>query len=136
MSEVFNFIYRGGVTKENGVRYLTAETPPADDNSTKVPTTEWVKSNIPSIPSGNVAIWSRDFTLNRVEEMSCVLNAPSGGTFFCFGTVTINRNVNGSETWESGGTVIAGGGNLMTVSVTRNGSAWIATNNALAIKIA
>lgn len=137
MSEVFNFIYRGGVSKENNIRYLTANTPPADDNSNKVPTTEWVKNNMPSVPSGNIAIWSRNFTTGNSDKYTVVLKAPSGGTYFCFGEAYVNTDlgtfgISIKHQTVSGGAII-GSYSKKPEFVTANS---VASVNGIAIKIA
>lgn len=84
MSEVFNFIYRGGVKVEDDVRYLTAEKPPTDDNSNKVPTTEWVQEKIDNVEA---AVSGGMFpTIKNAELKGDFAYAPSGGgTWWCHG---------------------------------------------------
>ena len=89
MSNVFEQLYGGviGEVTENGVTYATAPTPPDGDKSTKVATTAFVVDKTAAIPSGNVAVWSRDFTTKWVAQYKYNLYAPTGGTWFCWGTV-------------------------------------------------
>lgn len=77
--------YIGGVKVEDGVRYLTAETPPADDNSNKVPTTEWVKEKLDNAVGGgmNATVKATTASLNMPYGRTY---APSGGgTWWCYG---------------------------------------------------
>lgn len=120
-----------GDVAQGGKTYATAPTPPAGDDSTKVATTAFVKT---ATPSGNVAVWSRDFTYffqNYVNDGSGV-KAPAGGTWFCFGTYTIAWD-NGSGSFNSNGVVASGGQTLVSFRAS-NGGPRI-TNNAMAIKI-
>ena len=71
----------GGVKKENSVRYLTAETPPADDNSNKVPTTEWVQEKLNDTVGGGM-----NATVGAITASGNKTYAPSGGgTYWCYG---------------------------------------------------
>lgn len=85
---VFDVLSGGviGEVTQNGVTYATAPTPPAGDDSTKVATTAFVADNMPSIPSGNVAVWSRDFTNSPSYPYNLCIYAPAGGSWFCWGT--------------------------------------------------
>ena len=141
MSNVFD-VLRGGVigdVTENGKTYATAPTPPDGDSSTKVATTAFVKT---ATPSGNVAVWSREFTVtytNSVKNTTGYLKAPTGGTWFCFGSIGMwaTKNTNLKATWSSTGTVISGGGTLQTDSYAYNYTPVVIHNNSgLAIKIA
>lgn len=123
-----------GKITQNSVTYATAPTPPDGDSSTKVATTAFVADKTAAIPSGNVAVWSRDFTYffqNYVNDGSGV-KAPAGGTWFCFGTYTIAWD-NGSGSFNSNGVVASGGQTLVSFRAS-NGGPRI-TNNAMAIKI-
>lgn len=122
MSEVFNFIYRGGVSKENNVRYLTAEKPPTDDNSNKVPTTEWVRDALDAASSGAYPTVSK-ITTTMVKHSSCTTTAPSGGgTWYCYGSGSYNtyHTVGGDEkttfnyndVYASGATIVKVSGNI------------------------
>ena len=134
--------YTGGVigeVTEDGKTYATAPTPPVGDDSTKVATTAYVQDAVPSIPSGNVATWSRNFTCGTAANWSYTLKAPSGGTWFCWGNVSYGRTDSSSmtKTWGSSGIVIAGGGQLDLYD--NAGSDWnpgIKSNNGMCIKIA
>lgn len=119
-----------GKITQNSVTYATAPTPPDGDNSTKVATTEFVKG---VAPSGNVAVWSRGFTHTFVVDGNGAIYAPSGGTWFCWGTYIINHYT-GSIKFNSNGTVASGNSTLASGKATS--SMTSVTNNAMAIKIA
>ena len=82
------------MSKENNIRYLTAEKPPTDDNSNKVPTTEWVQEKIDDVEaavSGGMfpTVKAITFSGNRAY-------APSGGgTWWCHGE---GKTTTGSST--------------------------------------
>ena len=125
-----------GEITEGGKTYATAPTPPAGDDSTKVATTAWVKDKTPSIPSGNVAVWSRDFTLRAPSygEYERVY-APAGGTWFCWGTYQLwyyNNNHGQSDSFY--GVIRSGGAQLSTYI--KNGGNYFSDNSLMAIKIA
>lgn len=84
MSTTYDLLYRGGVTKENNVRYLTSNTPPTNDNSNKVPTTEWVKEKLDAVEdavSGGMNATVKALTVSGERAY-----APSGGgTWWCYG---------------------------------------------------
>ena len=99
MSTTYDLLYRGGVSKENDIRYLTANTPPADDNSNKVPTTEWVQEKLDDTVGGGM------FPIIRAATPTghpCY--APSGGTWWCYGTNSAGDVANNSV---SGGAQIS-----------------------------
>ena len=131
-----------GKITQNNVTYATAPTPPDGDSSTKVATTAFVADKTAAISSGNVAVWSRDFTVtytNSVKDTTGYLKAPTGGTWFCFGSIGMwaTKNTNLKATWESTGTVISGGGTLQTDRYAYNYTPVVIHNNSgLAIKIA
>ena len=85
----------GGVSKENNVRYLTAETPPSGDNSNKVPTTEWVQEkmdDVEAVVSGgmNATVKAVTYTDDGLYGRSY---APSGGgTWWCYGQVSCSEH--------------------------------------------
>lgn len=99
MSTTYDLLYRG-VSKENNIRYLTAETPPTDDNSNKVPTTEWVKDALEVASSGAYP------TISKAVQSGRSFRAPSGGTWWVFSTnenhELNNRYVGGAEFYNSG----------------------------------
>ena len=102
-----------GKITQNSVTYATAPTPPVGDDSTKVATTAYVQDAVPSIPSGNVAVWSRGFTVSSAGSYTCRLFAPSGGTWFCWGKIDFNGGYSGTNaTWETVGSVVSGGASL------------------------
>ena len=133
-----------GKITQNSVTYATAPTPPSGDDSTKIATTAFVADKTAAIPSGNVAVWSMDFTCGYANNPSKVIvYAPTGGTWFCVsGTVAVNGywrgnlrgpyNVSVNIGKVSGGSQVGScdsGGNSLD-------SASINNCNALAIKIA
>lgn len=73
---------------EDDVRYLTAETPPTDDNSNKVPTTEWVQEKLDDVEAAvsggmNATVKATTARLNMPYGRTY---APSGGgTWWCYG---------------------------------------------------
>ena len=77
---------------EDDVRYLTANTPPTDDNSNKVPTTEWVQEKLDDTVGGGMNATVKATTYNSGTAKTY---APSGGgTWWCYG--------NGSyQIWDS-----------------------------------
>ena len=96
MSTTYDLLYRGGVSKENNIRYLTAETPPSGDNSNKVPTTEWVQEKIDDVEAA--VSGGMNATVKATTYSGSTTYAPSGGgTWWCYGTGsymnTFDRNV-------------------------------------------
>lgn len=77
------------MSKENNIRYLTAEKPPADDNSEKVPTTEWVQSVVETASAGAYP------TISKAVQNGRSFRAPQGGTWWVF-SVNQNHELNGS----------------------------------------
>lgn len=72
------------MSKENNVRYLTAETPPTDDNSNKVPTTEWVQEKIDDVEAA--VSGGMNATVGAITVSGNKTYAPSGGgTYWCYG---------------------------------------------------
>lgn len=128
-----------GKITQNSVTYATAPTPPDGDSSTKVATTAFVADKTAAIPSGNVAVWSRGFTCREGSNYSYILYAPSGGTWFCWGSVSYGRlDVSDKiKTWSSNGQIVSGGGQVDIYSNTHvYSNPGIKNNNGLAIKIA
>ena len=147
MSNVFDMLTGGGVigeVTEDGKTYATAPTPPDGDSSTKVATTAFVKT---ATPSGNVAVWSMDFTANCGREnpyWKVYIYAPTGGTWFVVGgDVTVNTYYDSSSKGTftvsaavgkySGGARINSRNFSNTSAINR---VTINNQNALAIKIA
>ena len=79
----------GGVKSQNGKRYLTAETPPANEDSTVVPTTAWVQDKIDGVES---AVSGGMFpTISQAVDTGYPgfnSYAPSGGTWWCFSSIS------------------------------------------------
>ena len=127
-----------GKITQNSVTYATAPTPPSGDDSTKVATTAFVADKTAAIPSGNVAVWSRDFTTKWVAQYKYNLYAPTGGTWFCWGTVRYgNAGIDLVYDWSSSGTIASGGAVLQEGNGNKyNTNTIIISNNAMAIKIA
>ena len=71
------------MSKENNIRYLTAETPPTDDNSNKVPTTEWVNNKIDDIEAA-VSGGMFPTIQTAVIKSGQGFYTPSGGTWWVF----------------------------------------------------
>ena len=137
MSNVFDMLTGGviGEVTEDGKTYATAPTPPDGDSSTKVATTAFVKT---ATPSGNVAVWSRDFAVSYSYPYEYIY-APQGGTWFCFGNITTGNSTYGDKgrTWDSTGKIASGGSVIVSYETgVKTSSSWIASNNGLAIKIA
>lgn len=140
MANAFDELGNGviGEVTQDGVTYATAPTPPDGDSSTKVATTEFVKG---VAPSGNVAVWSREFTGNAVSSSKVNLYAPPGGTWFCFGKVVFKGYYNGYYKQDIAVSIeyrnVAGGGLVGSgTSSAFIASASISEVTALAIKIA
>lgn len=126
-----------GKITQNSVTYATAPTPPVGDDSTKVATTAFVADKTAAIPSGNVAVWSRSFGLGQPSTFVYRLLAPSGGTWFCWGTVVFGNNYSGNKiTWESNGTVVSGGGVIREAEVGGRDTPGIINNSGMCLKIA
>ena len=92
MSTTYDLLYRGGVSKENNIRYLTAETPPTDDNSNKVPTTEWVKEKLDDVEA---AMSGGMFPkISYAERSGTRVLVPSGGAWWIYlsGSAGIEHN--------------------------------------------
>ena len=83
MSTTYDLLYRGGVSKENNIRYLTAETPPTDDNSNKVPTTEWVQEKMDDVEAA-VSGGMFPKIQTAVLKSGQGYYTPSGGTWWYF----------------------------------------------------
>ena len=146
MANAFDELGNGviGEVTQDGVTYATAPTPPDGDNSTKVATTEFVKG---VAPSGNVAVWSMDFTANCGREnpyWKVYIYAPTGGTWFVVGgNVTVNTYYDNSSKGISAVSAPVGkysGGAMINSKNFSNTSAinrvTINNQNAMAIKIA
>ena len=140
MSNVFDMLTGGviGEVTQDGKTYATAPTPPVGDDSTKVATTAFVADKTAAIPSGNVAVWSRDFTHTHSYTnpgYTITVKAPTGGTWFCWGSYTVDAR-DGIAVLTSNGVVVGGRGTV----VSGNNRDWwqvvSATNNMMAIKIA
>ena len=128
-----------GKITQNSVTYATAPTPPDGDTSNKVATTAYVQDAVPSIPSGNVAVWGRNFTCREGSNYSYILYAPSGGTWFCWGSVSYGRIDVSSKikTWSSNGQIVSGGGIVNTYEGANTyTNPGIKSNNGMCIKIA
>ena len=123
-----------GKITQNNTTYATAPTPPDGDTSNKVATTAYVQDAVPSIPSGNVAVWSRDFTVSRNSNTRFIVFAPQGGTWFCWGTAR-GETIDGPKISDIIGSVLSGGAQVCTLS---SGSAYMssASHTMMAIKIA
>ena len=81
------------MSKENNIRYLTANTPPADDNSNKVPTTEWVQEKLDDVEA---AVSGGMFpTVSAATGGNTLGSAPSGGTWWCYYHST-SKTINGT----------------------------------------
>lgn len=82
MSDIFDVLYRGGVVTQNGVRYTTVTTPPANDNSTKVATTAWVRD----ITDGLEASVSGGMfpTIRHAIRSNNNVVVPTGGTWWVY----------------------------------------------------
>ena len=138
---VFDVLSGGviGEVTQNGVTYATAPTPPAGDDSTKVATTAFVADNMPSIPSGNVAVWSRDFTNSPSYPYNLCIYAPAGGSWFCWGRFTVYyQYADNSVTAEAYGGAVTGGATVVR-GTTTSGNVFDTSrhiNNMMAIKIA
>ena len=91
MSTTYDLLYRGGVSKENNIRYLTAETPPTDDNSNKVPTTKWVKEKIDAIEDA-VSGGMFPNIQTAVVKSGQGYFTPSGGTWWFFYAADASNN--------------------------------------------
>ena len=129
-----------GKITQNSVTYATAPTPPVGDDSTKVATTAFVVDKTAVIPSGNVAVWGRGFTVNKASNL-VYLYAPAGGTWFCWGSIKYGTDNSGgnTDTWTSEGIAISGGGRLCNFSPNYIPSSIVPkiyTNNGMALKIA
>ena len=139
---MFSMFYRGGVIGEvtqGGKTYATAPTPPAGDDSTKIATTAFVADKTAAIPSGNVAVWNRDFAAGKNNNDRAILIAPAGGTWFCWGNAEFGHpsQTNRRGRWDSTGNVCSGGSMLSTAeTILAGGSSVLITNNGMAIKIA
>lgn len=126
-----------GKITQNNVTYATAPTPPDGDNSTKVATTAFVADKTAAIPSGNVAVWSRDFshTLSN-QNMTLNVYAPTGGTWFCWGQYSISP-YNGDTCYINiYGKSVSGGGLVGSNYLGSVINPSTANNNMMALKIA
>lgn len=115
MSEVFNFIYRGGVKVEDDVRYLTTETPPTDDNSNKVPTTEWVQEKIDDVEaavSGGMNATVKATTYSVSGNTGTTKSPSGGGTWWCFHEYIRGGNADKEKTNRA----VSGGSTVYTYS--------------------
>lgn len=93
------------------------------------------------LPEGNVAVWSRSFSAVKTGHFTANVYAPSGGTWFCFGSLSVYDNKQSSSyTGSFSYRVVAGGGLIVTIQKEGTAGATltgnIASNNGLAIKIA
>lgn len=112
MSTTYDLLYRGGVSKENNIRYLTAETPPADDNSNKVPTTEWVQEKMDDVEA---AVSGGMFPKVQTPiGSSYPPRVPSGGTWWCYG---INTAFDYTNQALAGGATITNTGATQTMCI-------------------
>lgn len=126
MSTTYDLLYRG-VSKENNIRYLTANTPPADDNSNKVPTTEWVKEKMDDVEAA--VSGGMNATVKKITGTT----APSGGTWYCYGTANLEYKYDTSQKSTSTiNSTFSGGAALYNNS----GSYMIKSSNGFGIKIA
>ena len=76
------FFTGGGVKLQNGKRSLTAEKPPTDDNSEKVPTTAWVRDITDGLEA-SVSGGMFPTISNAVRGGYGEIRAPSGGSWWC-----------------------------------------------------
>lgn len=120
---------------QNGVCFLTAPTPPENDNSTKIATTEWIKENVSS--STAIKAVSQNFTID-MNARKIYLNE-SGGTWLVDGSVMkteTTRRLNASGSWVS----CAGGAQIFPSGTEfKDGSRFAPTGtfiNAAAFRIA
>ena len=75
---------------QNGKRYLTAETPPANEDSTVVPTTAWVQDKIDGVESavsGEMfpTVKATTYTKDEILREGYTYAPNGGGTWWCFG---------------------------------------------------
>ena len=102
------------MSKENNIRYLTANTPPADDNSNKVPTTEWVQEKLDDVEaavSGGMFPKVSSAVAVSIGNNRYSFKAPSGGTWWVYKTVesdTISNN-NYNKSYSGGAQITTGG---------------------------
>ena len=83
--------------KENNIRYLTAEKPPTDDNSEKVPTTAWVRDVVEAASAGAYPV------VQATTKNGITVYAPSGGgTWYCFGTCGYKYKISGEINYQYG----------------------------------
>lgn len=114
-----------GKITQNSVTYATAPTPPSGDDSTKIATTAFVADKTAAIPSGNVAVWSRD-----IIQSGNNLLAPPGGSWFCWGRCRATSS--GSPIWYDVAAFASGRSSILNIQ-----SGYSATTiNVLGIKIA
>lgn len=117
----------GEVTQDN-VTYATAPTPPDGDSSTKVATTAFVKG---TTPTGNVAVWSRDFTI-----YNNTVRAPSGGSWFCWGVFQLRSSNGNTGDGVNVLGIFSGGATLGTSTGASNAGCYFIRNALMSIKIA
>ena len=89
-----------GEVTQNGKCFSTTPTPPENDNSTKIATTEWIKENVSS--STAIKAVSQNFTID-MNAQKIYLNE-SGGTWLVDGAVTKTeeiRRLSASGSWVS-----------------------------------
>lgn len=102
----------GGVSKENNIRYLTAEKPPTDDNSNKVPTTEWVKEKMDDVEAAVSGGMFPKISAAQVSGRNVLV--PSGGTWWVY----YNDSGGGiMNTSKSGGTSLYNTGVASSIAV-------------------
>ena len=143
MANAFNILNIPiGDVAQSGKTYATAPTPPAGDDSTKIATTAFVADKTATIPSGNVAIWSRDFTYTTGRDGTAKyfdVKAPVGGSWFCWGRFTVYyQYADNSVTAEAYGGAVTGGATVVR-GTTTSGNVFDTSrhiNNMMAIKIA
>ena len=118
------------MSKDNNIRYLTAETPPTDDNSNKVPTTEWVQEKIDDVEAA--VSGGMNATVKATTYRDKTTYAPSGGgTWWCYGTGSYN-NSSGNEIEFEFNTAAASGASVHSRTTTANGY----SSSGFGIKIA
>ena len=120
---------------EDDVRYLTAETPPTDDNSNKVPTTEWVRDALDATNSGAYP------TVQGTTTSGITVYAPnSGGTWYCMGVCNYNYKRQGETSPKSSSVhfskVAASGASLCTPNPYQGTQISISSVHSICIKIA
>lgn len=96
----------GGVKVQNGKRYLTAETPPDNENSTVVPTTAWVDNAMDTAKSICTGVW-----IGRGNN-----TLPNYGTWRCI-EVGAGNYSHSSVYDKAGGSIPSGKGDYCVFAV-------------------